>query len=137
MKDYAALPLRLALGTVFIFHGLQKSFGLFGGPGIKGFSGMLSGLNIPFPEAMAVIVAYIELIGGILLVLGILTRISSLSLLVIMLVSMLKVHLIKGFSNMAGGYEYNLVLILVCLSLVISGSGKLSLGKKISKIKNI
>ncbi|MCF7908291.1 MAG: DoxX family protein [Candidatus Omnitrophica bacterium] len=137
MKSYATLPLRLALGAVFIFHGLQKAFGLFGGPGIKGFSGMLAGLGFPFSEIMAILVAYVELIAGILLVLGVLTRISSLSLLIIMIVALLKVHLAKGFSIMNGGYEYDLVLILICLSLIISGGGKLSLGQKLNKLKNL
>ena len=136
MKDYAALPLRLALGAVFIFHGLQKAFGLLGGPGIKGFSGMLSGLNIPYPEIMATLVAYIELICGILLVLGLLVRISSFSLLIIMVVAMLKVHLSKGFSIMAGGYEYTLALILICFSLIMSGGGKFSLSNKLGKPRN-
>ena len=42
MKNWATLPLRLGLGVMFIAHGLQKALGAFGGPGIEGFSKMLS-----------------------------------------------------------------------------------------------
>ena len=46
MREWASLPLRIGLGIVFVAHGLQKTFGLFGGPGIDGFMAMLSGFGI-------------------------------------------------------------------------------------------
>lgn len=132
MKPYATIPLRLALGLVFIYHGFQKVFGL----GVTGFSDILASLGVPLAGLLASIVAYGELVCGILIILGILVRVSSLFLMLIMAVALLKVHLSYGFSIMAGGYEYNLVVILLCLSLVISGSGKLSLANRLGKLKD-
>jgi len=45
MEKWASLPLRLGLGIIFIGHGAQKAFGIFGGPGIQGFAKMLASLK--------------------------------------------------------------------------------------------
>ena len=80
MTDLAVFILRLAIGVVFSGHGLQKAFGLFGGPGINAFSGMLSGLGFAPALLWAYAVAYIELIAGVFLIAGLFTRVSSLLL---------------------------------------------------------
>ena len=129
MKDWASLPLRLALGAVFIAHGLQKAFGVLGGPGIEGFTKMLSGLGLTPAEPLAYAVACIELLGGLCLILGVFTRVASCLLFAVMAVAVLKVHLTKGFFLMDGGYEYNLVIMAACLALLIAGPGKLSASK--------
>ena len=131
MKEWASLPLRIGLGAIFIAHGLQKVFGMFSGPGIQGFSKMLGNLGFAPAIFWAYLVAYIELIGGVFLILGILTRVTSGLLFIVMAVAVLKVHLEGGFFLSAGGFEYSLFLALVCLSLIISGGGKLSITKKL------
>ena len=130
MKDWAALPIRLGLGMVFIAHGLQKAFGLFDGSGITGFAEMLKGLGFPLPGMLAYAVAYIEFIGGIFLVLGLFTRGTAFVLALVMLVAMAKVHLENGFFLSAGGYEYTLVIVCSLLSLLSWGGGNLSFDKK-------
>jgi putative oxidoreductase len=130
VKNYAVVPLRLALGIIFIYHGLQKAFGFFGGPGIEGFAGMLTHINIPYPQILAIIVASIELIGGIFLFLGTLVRLSATSILMVMLVALAKIHFANGFSIMKGGYEYILLIILTCIAVIISGPGSLSITRK-------
>ena len=131
MRVWAALPLRGVLGVVFIAHGLQKVAGLFGGPGIEGFSAMLSNLGFAPPVFWAYLVGYIEFLGGICLLIGAFTRIAAGLLFINMLVAMLKVHLSHGLFISSGGYEYTLVIMSVCLSLIIQGGGKLSLLKKL------
>ena len=131
MREWASLPLRIGLGAIFIAHGLQKVFGMFSGPGIEGFSKMLADLGFAPSVFWAYLVAYIELIGGIFLILGILTRLTSGLLFIIMAVALLKVHLNSGFFLSNGGYEYSLFLALACLSLLILGGGKLSISKKL------
>jgi putative oxidoreductase len=131
MKNWATLPLRLGLGVVFMAHGAQKAFGMFDGPGISGFSKMLSGLGLTPTEPLAYIVAYIELLGGLCLILGLFTRVAASLIFTVMAVALLKVHLTRGFFLMNGGYEYVLVILAACLSLVISGPGAFGITKKI------
>ena len=130
MRDWATLPLRLGLGVMFLAHGLQKAFGMLGGSGIEGFSQMLSSLGFAPAVPFAYLVAYIELLGGLFLILGLFTRVSSVMLVMVMIVAMFKVHFSNGFFGMNGGYEYNFIIILSCLSLLISGPGHLSICKK-------
>ena len=116
---------------MFIAHGLQKAFGMFGGYGIDGFSKMLEGLGFSPATPLAYIVAYIELIGGICLILGLLTRIASVLLMGVIVVAAIKVHLPNGFFMMAGGYEYNFIITSALIALLISGSGKIGITKNL------
>ena len=128
--NIAILVLRLCLGAVFVAHGLQAAFGLFGGPGVEGFSKMLSGMGFAPALFWAYVGAYTELVGGLFLVFGIFTRIAALFILIFMAVAVLKVHLSHGFFIQTGGYEYNFVIICVCIALIILGGGKFSITKK-------
>jgi len=127
--DLAILILRVALGFMFAAHGLQKAFGLFGGPGIVGFSNMLSGVGFKPAILWAYIAAYTELIGGLFLVAGFLTRGSAALLLILIVVAAWKVHLSKGFFGSQGGFEYPFIIAAVCLALILLGPGKISLTK--------
>jgi putative oxidoreductase len=124
MVDTAILVLRLALGIMFAAHGLQKAFGLFGGPGINGFSGMLSGLGFQPSLLWAYVAAYAELIGGLLVAAGFLTRGAASILLILIIVAAVKVHLGKGFFLSNGGFEYTFVIASMCIALMLSGPGK-------------
>ncbi len=130
MKDWAALPLRLGLGVIFLGHGLQKAFALFGGSGVEGFSKMLSGLGFYQPVLLAYFVAYVELIGGALLILGLLTRVASMFIFLVIAVAAYSVHLPRGFFLLKGGVEYNLLILCACISLMMLGPGKLSISKR-------
>jgi len=130
MRDWALLILRLGLGTIFTGHGLQKTLGLFGGPGIEGFTKLLSGLGFAPAAFWAHLAAYTELLGGIFLILGVVTRIAASFLLILILVAIFKVHLLKGFFSSSGGFEYPLLIACVCITLIILGGGKFSLVKK-------
>ena len=129
MLDWVSLILRICLGTVFIAHGLQAVFGMFSGPGISGFSNMLAGLGFKPALFWAYVGACVELMGGLFLFFGIFTRISAVFLLIFMVVAVLKVHLAKGFFIQAGGFEYNFVIVCVCIALIILGSGKFGVTK--------
>ena len=129
MADVAILVLRLALGFMFAAHGLQKAFGLFGGPGIGSFSEMLSGLGFKPSLLWAYVAAYTELVGGILLAIGFLTRGSASILLILIVVAAFKVHLSKGFFLSQGGFEYTFIIFSVCVALILLGPGKFTLLK--------
>jgi putative oxidoreductase len=130
MSDLGILVLRLGLGIMFMAHGLQKAFGLFAGPGIKAFSGMLSGLGFAPAIFWAYVAAYTELLGGLLLIIGIQVRPAAALLLILIVTAAFKVHLGKGFFLSNGGFEYTFIIAAICLALILSGAGKFSLFNK-------
>lgn len=129
-RDIAIFILRLCLGIIFVAHGLQKVFGLFGGPGIEGFAKMVAGVGANPALFWAWAVAIVELLGGIFLILGILPRLSAAAIGAIMIVAIVAIHGGKGFFMSAGGFEYQLLILGVCLSIVLTGAGKISLFNK-------
>ncbi len=126
MLDWGILVLRLGIGIMFVAHGLQMAFGLFGGPGIKGFSGMLSGLGFVPAKFWAIVASYTVLVGGLLLIAGIQTRPAATLLLIFIVTAAVKEHLSKGFFLSNGGFEYTFVIAAACLALILLGSGKFS-----------
>jgi putative oxidoreductase len=127
MLDWGILVLRLGIGIMFVAHGLQMALGLFGGPGVKGFSGMLSSLGF-FPALFwSYVASYTVLIGGLLLIIGVQTRPAATLLLIFILTAGIKVHLNKGFFLSNGGIEYTFVIAAACISIILLGPGKFSI----------
>lgn len=122
------LLLRVVLAIVFITHGAQKLFGIWGGFGISGTAGFFESLGIPFPVVMAVLVGILEFGGGILLALGLLTQPVALLLAIDMLVATATFHWPQGFfvTRDAIGIEFTMVLMFAALALVFTGPGRLS-----------
>lgn len=121
--------MRAALGTIFVVAGAGKIFDI--GPrstgGVSGFAGFLAQLGVPAPELMAWVVGIVELLGGLLLLVGLFTRYAAALIAVDMATATWLVHLPNGFAVATGGYEYTLVLGLIAIALVFSGPGALSL----------
>lgn len=129
-RNYALTILRLVLGIVFFVHGAQKAFGWFGGYGYAGTMGFFTQMGIPTVFGILAIAA--ELLGGIGLIVGLLSRIAAFGILCNMLVAVFLVHIHVGFfMNWTGaqkgeGYEYHLLAAVMALTVVISGAGALS-----------
>jgi putative oxidoreductase len=121
--DVALLLMRLMLGIVFIYHGWPKLVAA------ENFVGFFGSIGIPAPEIMVPLVGGIEVVGGLLLILGFLTNISAWLLAATMLVAAVMAHGAKGFSVTAGGYEYALTLAVMCVALAHLGAGKFALWK--------
>jgi len=133
MQPYGPAVLRLAIGAVFVAHGAQKLFGVWGGGGIAGTAGFFGqpGLTPAYP--LAVLIGLVEFVGGLMLIAGALTLFAALALAVNMAVAVWKVHLANGFflnwSMVPGqghGYEFNVALIGALVSLMLTGPGALS-----------
>jgi putative oxidoreductase len=132
------LLLRLALAAIFIFHG----FHLVGDEGNElGAAWMKSkpadkeaespaekGPEPP-PAPVQLAVAWGQLIGGIALALGFLTRLAALGIIAIMAGAIALVHLPKGFDNRQGGFEYNMLIIAACIVLVLQGGGNVAVDR--------
>src|ERR687885_2633073 len=123
LTNVALLILRIVVGVLFMGHGAQKLFGVFGGPGPAGFAGWLQGLGLRPARVWAIVAGLCEFGGGLLFALGLVTLIAALALLAVMLTAVATVHWTKGLWVTKGGYEYNLVLSAVAAALALAGPG--------------
>jgi putative oxidoreductase len=114
--------IRIVTGVIFLVHGCQKLF-VFG---LAGVTGAFAKMGVPVPALTAPAVTFLELFGGLALVLGLLTRLAALGLGVEMLGAVLLVHLAGGFF-LPAGYEFALMLCATTLGLALAGPGSLSI----------
>jgi putative oxidoreductase len=130
--SWAITVVRVTLGAIFFAHGSQKVFGWFGGYGLKGTTGYFVSSGLPLVVAYAV--CFFELLGGIGLVLGLLTRLAALAIITVMIGAIARVHWQNGFfinweltPGKGHGFEANLAFISMAMACVIAGGGALSL----------
>jgi putative oxidoreductase len=115
--------------VIFAYHGWQKFDG-----GLEGFSGFVESLNVPLPDIVGPAVALLELVGGIMLVVGLLTRVVALLLALEMIGTTLLVKIDVGLiAPMGGGAgaEIDVALWAGMVALVILGPGILALDRLI------
>ena len=120
--SWVPLPLRLALGTIFVAHGAQKVLGSFNGPGLEKWLSIQPPFSFMKPAWLWLgAAAFSELIGGILVFIGLLTRVGAFFIFCTMLTALVGKHW-PGFFAPAG-IEYPLSLVAMCLALLVSGGG--------------
>ena len=133
-ESWTGTVLRLAVALVIFPHGAQKLLGWFGGYGLLGTMGFLTGTaGLPWLIALAVIM--IEFFGSLSILAGLFSRIWSLGLLGLMTGIILTVHVRNGFfMNWSGaqsgeGFEFHLLVIGIAFALIVHGSGKFSMDR--------
>lgn len=114
--------LRVVVGFIFAAHGWQK----FNEWTIAGTTAAFGEMGIPMAEVAAPVVATLELVGGIALILGLLTRPAAALLTLDMLGALFLVHISSGIFVANNGYELVLVLGAAALALALVGPGRLS-----------
>lgn len=122
--DAGLLLARIALALPFLYHGSAITFGAFGGPGLAGFSAFTH-----LPPVIAVLVGYGQFLGGLGILFGVLSRLASAGVGLIMLGAVLVVHLGKGYDVTKGGYEHALALLILALAMIVAGPGRLTLAR--------
>jgi Predicted membrane protein len=115
---WGMLPLRIAVGLVFLMHGGQKLF-VFG---VAGTADIMDKLGIPLPYAAALVVITVELLGGLAILLGAFTRIAGALLAFEMVVAIIVARLHGGFFA-PYGYEFELTLLMASLTFALCGPG--------------
>jgi putative oxidoreductase len=126
VPTWMTVPVRIALGMVFIAHGAQKVLGVWGGPGLTAFTAGQAPFGLSPSWFWLGAAAFAELIGGTLVLLGLLTRIGALMIVPVMLVAMFGVHWSNGFFA-PRGIEFTVALLGMALALLISGGGRASI----------
>ncbi|MDH3395497.1 MAG: DoxX family protein [Nitrosopumilus sp.] len=123
LNDVVFIGLRSAVGVIFILHGISKLD--------PGFANNLP--NMGLPAEMAIPIALAELIPGILIVLGVLSRLSASLISIIMLGA---IFMVKGAQSITGkgGVELDLILLASALVIMIVGPGRISLAQIIKKL---
>src|SRR5947209_6326358 len=126
------LILRLVVGLLFVGHGAQKLFGVWGGHGLAGTAGFFEGIGLKPGRFHATAAALMEFVGGALLALGLFTPFAAAALIAVMTAAVISVHFAKGLWSTQGGYEYNLVLASAAFTLAAVGAGNWSLDHALS-----
>ena len=109
---------RIAVGVIFLMHGWQKVFTY----GFAGVSGSFADMGVPMPGVMGPFIALLELVGGLALILGVLTRVFAALLAFDMLGAFFLVHMAGGFF-LPAGFEFVFILFAATLALALCGPG--------------
>lgn len=130
--------LRVFLAVVFFPHGAQKVFGWFGGSGFSATLGFfVAKAGIPVLLALLAIMA--ESVGVVALFAGLFTRLAAAGIAVNMIICAAGNHVKNGFfmnwmgSQKGEGFEYHILVVAICLALIISGGGRWSLDRLLSR----
>ncbi|PLC13524.1 hypothetical protein AUQ48_03980 [Kocuria flava] len=114
--------LRVVLGTTFLLHGWQKVDEWT----LAGTQAAFAQMGVPAAQAAAPAVAVLELAGGILLLIGLGTRVVAALLALVMLGALVLVHLPAGFFAADGGFELVLLLAAAAALFALAGAGRWS-----------
>jgi putative oxidoreductase len=130
---WTTVPLRLALGVIFIAHGAQKVFGAFGGKGLASFTSAQTPFSFMRPAWFWLgMAAFSEFVGGMLIFLGLFTRLGALFVSFVMLTALFGIHFKGGFF-LPQGFEYAYALLCICVALLIAGGGQASIDQLLAK----
>ena len=129
-NSIATILIRVMVGSVFLSEGIQKF--LF--PAIDG-AGRFAKIGFANPEFWASFTGSFEIVCGLLILLGLLTRLATIPLLITMLVAFITtkypILMDKGFWSMAHEYRTDFAMTLGNIFLLIKGAGKWSFDKKL------
>ena len=137
-ESISPLMLRLPLGIIFLAHGSQKLFGLFGGEGVTATMKMFES-HLGIPPIFTILAMLAEFGGGLGILLGCMTRLSAFGIAAVMAAAIYKVHWANGFFLATGGrqagsgIEFNIALLGMALSLILCGGGRWALDRLIWK----
>jgi len=142
---WTPIPLRLIVGYGFMEHGFAKL-----ARGLDAFPAILQALGVPAPHLMGWLTIFVEIVGGLAMLLGALVPLASIPMAAVLLVATITVHLPYGFSSIkllavtaAGaqfgppGFETDLLYLACLAALVLGGSGPLAIDSLLAKRREI
>jgi putative oxidoreductase len=123
--DITHFGIRAVLGATFLVHSLKKF-----DPSWQTWLVETAGL----PPEMQLPIALAEFIGGIFLITGVLTRITSIIFSIILLGAIFHIRGIGEFFISQGGFEWDLMMLAVALTIIAAGPGRISISHLVKKI---
>jgi putative oxidoreductase len=129
MQDAGLLILRLTTGGLLAGHGAQKLFGLFEGPGLKGFAGFVESMGMKPGTFWAGAAAMGEFGGGVLNTLGLFHPLGPLGMIGAMVMATAKAHWGKPIWASKGGAELPVTNAASAFALTLTGPGRFSLDR--------
>lgn len=132
LSPYAWPLVRIVAGINLVPHGLQKLFGWFGGRGMEATAQYFGSVGYEPAMLWVWLVALTEVVGGLCLAIGFLTRPVAAAIAVFLFVAVAH-HLPNGFFWTQGGYEYPLLWGVVALAFAVRGGGPLSVDRLVGR----
>jgi len=129
MLPIAGTFVRVIVGVMFLMHVSAK----FKAGAAAVAANTLAKNGIEPALMWAYVIMFLESVGGVCLIIGLFTRFFAAALAIEMLIAFLFVHLSRGYSAGAGGYEYVLLIGAVCLVIAMRGGGIYSVDRLIGK----
>ncbi|WP_159232744.1 DoxX family protein [Mycolicibacterium vanbaalenii] len=131
-QDLGLLLLRVAVGALLIGHGLQKLFGLWGGPGLDGFRDSLTEWGFQRADILTYVASGGQIAAGVLLVLGLFTPVAAAGALAYLVTAMLTEVMIahdeaRLSAFLADGHEYQVILVCAVAAIILIGPGRYGL----------
>ena len=120
--------IRFVAGAMMVPHGYAKVFG-----GIEGTTKFFASVGLEPALTLAWYVGLLELVGGVCVAFGFLTRFMSAQLVGLLAVATFYIHLPSGFLWVKGGFEYPLFWMVIMIAITIQGGGKLSVDNLMAK----
>ena len=133
--DLGLLILRLGVGAILIAHGLQKAFGLWGGPGLNGWADSLSTMGFKYADILTYVATGGQIAAGVLLVLGLFTPVAAAGALAYLVTGLLAEAMAaheeaRLASFLIDGHEYQVFLALVQGRSLVDIAAELHLSAK-------
>jgi putative oxidoreductase len=119
LQPLALFVMRLVLGAIMVGHGYQKVFG-----GLQHHAQFVASLGLP--AWTAYLSSFSEFFGGILVLIGLFTRVAALAICIDLVVAIAKVHFHNGLMG-KGGYEFPLAVATLAFALIFFGGGPIAL----------
>jgi putative oxidoreductase len=131
-QDLGLLFLRLVVGAFLIGHGLQKAFGLWGGPGFDGFEKSLTDMGFQHADILTYVATGGQLAAGVLLVLGLFTPVAAAGALAYLVTGILAEAMTaheeaRLSSFLTDGHEYKVILVCAVAAIILIGPGRYGL----------
>ncbi|MGV7226431.1 MAG: DoxX family protein [Nitrosopumilus sp.] len=124
LHDITHWGISASIGVIFIVHSLKKF-----DPSWQEWL-----ISVGIPPELQLPIALTEFIGGILLVVGVLTRITSSIFAVILLGAIFYIRWENGFFISKGGWEWDLVMLSAVLAIIVAGPGRISISYLVKRI---